>query len=72
MMVHTLKLEGGPADGQTVIVDDDIIRCGTYYVIERPTLYEIVSTYRYKRKADKTYAYNIREMVNGGYVGIFR
>ena len=71
--MNRVTLQGGPGDGDTVLVSDDVIRHGMYYYIKRPTLDELVNTYRYERKADKTYAYVIKcRLVDGdyGYIGV--
>ena len=68
--MNRLTLQGGPGNGNTVLVSDDTIRHGTYYYIERPSVQVLANTYRYKRKGDKTYRYRIK-MKDGEYVGIY-
>lgn len=70
--MNSLTLRGGPCDGDTVLVNDDVIRHGKFYYIRRQPLDEVVNTYRYKRKADKTHVYEIRRRLVHGvpcYVG---
>ena len=69
--MNRLTLQGGPGNGDTVLVSDDTIRHGKYYYIERPSVQVLANTYRYKRKGDKTHVYIIR-VEDGEHVGICR
>jgi len=66
----SVTLQGGPADGDMVLVREDTIRHGTYYYTKRLTVDEIASTYRYKRKGQKTHRYVVERRLDG-YVGVY-
>lgn len=74
-MMNSVTLQGGPGDGDMVLVSEDTIRHGTYYYIERLTIHELANTYRRDRTGDKTYAHHIKKHSVDGilkYVGVFR
>lgn len=73
-MMNSITLQGGPGDGDMVLVSEDTIHHGKYYYIERLTIQELANTYRRDRTGDKTYAYHIkRQLVDGilKYVGVY-